>query len=214
MTVDLSFRPLSYWPESLDQEKLLGRIKGMARRVEARRILNNEGFRGLTQFLGRDELSDQEREGWSKIHPSLMGGEYLPGPDNGVVEIVRISLRSVTGDQISVRAIRGESNIRYSIVDEYESNFDQPFYETDNELSLKELIFLLDGSEIKGDIYEGGLVESQWNAMFDYLNDVEEALSSVRLESAFYPEVAKHYQEASKAWAMLHHEDEGEDEND
>ena len=61
MTVDLSFRPLSYWPESLDQEKLLGRIKGMARRVEARRILNNEGFRGLTQFLGRDELSDQER---------------------------------------------------------------------------------------------------------------------------------------------------------
>ena len=49
----------------------------------------------------------------------FMGGEYLPPVKKGEVEIARISLESVSGDQISVRARRSGGRISYSIVDEY-----------------------------------------------------------------------------------------------
>jgi hypothetical protein len=47
---------------------------------------------------------DDECKGWGAVHPLLMGGEYLPGVDKEEVEIMRISLASTSGDQISVRA--------------------------------------------------------------------------------------------------------------
>ena len=49
----------------------------------------------------------------------FMGGEYLPKLEKGEVEIARISLRSVTADQISARARRIGAQIEYAIVDEY-----------------------------------------------------------------------------------------------
>jgi len=44
------------------------------------------------------------REGLGAIHPSFMGGEYLPGYRRNEVEIVRIELDSTTSDAISLRA--------------------------------------------------------------------------------------------------------------
>jgi hypothetical protein len=48
-----------------------------------------------------------------------MGGEYLPALLEDEVDIARISLASVTADQISVRAQRVAEGIAYRIVDEY-----------------------------------------------------------------------------------------------
>jgi len=48
--------------------------------------------------------SMRAREGLGAIHPSFMGGEYLPGYRRNEVEIVRIELDSTTSDVISLRA--------------------------------------------------------------------------------------------------------------
>ena len=64
-------------------------------------------------------LDKAMREAWGAIHPSHLGGEFLPRLRKGEVEIARISLRSVTADQISLRARRLVGRIGYRIVDEY-----------------------------------------------------------------------------------------------
>lgn len=50
----------------------------------------------------------------------ILGGEYLGELRVGEVEIARVSLESVTADQVSVRARRDGSKIRYEVDDEYE----------------------------------------------------------------------------------------------
>ena len=69
--------------------------------------------------LMQNVLDKAMREAWGRMHPSNMGGEYLPPLRKGEVEIARISLESVTADQISVRARRVRERIRYRVVDEY-----------------------------------------------------------------------------------------------
>ncbi len=144
--IDLSYRPDTYWPEALDQEQLLSRIKGESRRNIAREILAEEGFAGLNSFLAREDLAEDERADWGRIHPALMGGEYLPGLGLGEVEIARISLASMTGDQISIRAIHAGNKIRYAVDDEYESKYELAFEDSRQPLTLGELIKLIDDS--------------------------------------------------------------------
>src|SRR5882724_6852578 len=70
----------------------------------------------LDQGLLVDCLSNEDRSGLGKIHPSFMGGEYLPDYAEGELEIARIELESTTTDVISIRAkkMASESHIRLS----------------------------------------------------------------------------------------------------
>lgn len=92
-------------------------ILGKARRDMARQLAG-EGD-GLPPELLMSAPSDSDREAFGRIHPMFMGGEYLPHLQAGEVEIARISLQSVTADQISARARWVGDQISYSIVDEY-----------------------------------------------------------------------------------------------
>lgn len=49
-----------------------------------------------------------------------MSGAYLAPMDGEEVEVLRVTLKSVTGDVTSVRAKRTAASIRYRVVDEYE----------------------------------------------------------------------------------------------
>lgn len=198
--IDMAFKPTSYWPESLDMDTLLSRIKGKARRDMARRILEEEGFPGLTEFVARENLDDVDREMWGRIHPQLMGGEYLPNLSEGEVEIVRISLKSTTGDQISIRARKTGSKITYRVVDEYETDFNLHFQESDEPLSLEELITFLDRTVHPDDERPGGLIQSHWNFLYDQDRLIEEAVDFVSLESAFYPELVAYYAKVADEW--------------
>jgi hypothetical protein len=115
--IDLDYRPRDYfW--ALDTNVLLpSGISGEARRKLFRARIEA----GSTVHDGLDaELLDKAmREAWGRLDPYNMGGEYLPPLRKGEVEIARISLASVTADQISVRARRVRERIRYRIVDEY-----------------------------------------------------------------------------------------------
>jgi len=201
LNIDLSYRPVTYWPESLDQNALISRIQGKARRDIARGILADEGFSGLTAFLAREDLDDIDRTMWGKVHPHCMGGEYLPGLDDSGVEIVRISLNSTTCDQISVRAKKVGELIVCSVVDEYETEYQLHIEESRQPLTLGELVHLLDETCNPFSEYSGeGLVKSHWYFLYEYSGDTKEAISFVTLESAFYPDLSNYYADQASTW--------------
>jgi hypothetical protein len=74
-----SFRHLSYWeiPDS-PLDVVLRNVKGTKRRERIRDFYEQGRLEQLVPVLAADELSDEDREGLGAIHPSFMGGEYLP----------------------------------------------------------------------------------------------------------------------------------------
>src|SRR5664279_4604080 len=140
--IDLDYRPRCYfW--ALDTNVLLpSGISGEARRKLFRARIEA----GSTVHDGLDvELLDKPaREAWGRLHPTNMGGEYLPPLRKGEVEIARISLTSVTADQISVRARRSGKRIVYRVVDEYQSGYICRPAGSTSPLSLRELIALME----------------------------------------------------------------------
>jgi len=208
--LDFEFRPETYWPESRTPEQLLTRIKGKVRRDMARDILAEEGFAGLNAFLAREELAGEDLFMWGRVHPAMMGGEYLPALAEGEVEIARISLASTTGDQISVRAQREDGTIRYRVADEYESTFQLSIETSEAPLTLGQLIRLIDESGYDGDRYAGGLVFSHLAYNFEYGSDVDELEGFVSVESAYYPQLSVHYQIVVDRWLDKHRSQEEE----
>ncbi|WJW75556.1 hypothetical protein QVG61_00245 [Thiohalobacter sp. IOR34] len=205
--IDLSYRPATYWPEALTQEQLISRISGKVRQDIAREILQTEGFPGLTPFLAREELPEDEKQAWGRIHPDLMGGEYLPPLLDGEVEIAHVSLASTTSDQISIRARREDDVIIYRIVNEYEEEgfVYQPLFDrSDEPLTLGELVRLLDGSEIQGDIFSGGVIRAHWEQCIEFDPDVDAALQFVSAHSCFYPQLADYYEGVGEEWRKKH----------
>ena len=173
-TIDLSFRPRTYWPESCNPEQLLARIKGQIRRDVARKTLAEQGFSALTAFVAREELSDEDAEAWGGQHPWCLGGEYLPATRPNEVEIARISLASTTYDQISVRARRG-ARIRYRIVDEYASPYLPGIRSSQQPLTLDQLIRLIDGARGADIGNRYGMVRTFWFKEHGYGQPAEKA---------------------------------------
>ena len=117
--IDLAFRPGSYfWP--IDHTKhVLGRVKGTQRR----RMLEAAAgqpvrYPGLEEF-SRPSLSEPLRAATGRLHPRMMGGEYLPDAVGEELEIARIDIESTTCDATSLYARLGRSRIHYRMVDEY-----------------------------------------------------------------------------------------------
>jgi hypothetical protein len=138
-------------------------------------------------------LSDDERRAIGGVHPMFMGGEYLPQLKEGEVEIARISLESVTADQISVRARRSMGRISYSIVDEYGDegimNYTAHPATSILPLSMRELVAMLDGA-CEG----GGAVMSPTVALIDAGDPADELRHFVSVESDFYPDLGRYYE--------------------
>ena len=103
--INLEFRPDTYFPESRDRAQLLSNIKGQARRELVSHQLDEQGFTSLDTFIARPELDDDQREAWGRVHPWMMGGEFLSDCESGEVEIARVSLKSTTFDQKSTIAM-------------------------------------------------------------------------------------------------------------
>ncbi len=214
-SVDLPFRPDTYWPESLTPHQLLSRIQGRVRQDMARRIFEEQGFTGLNAFLAREELDEGEREAWGAMHPDFMGGEYLPSLEEDEVEIVRVSLASVTADQISVRARPADGFIRYRIASEYDDDEDMryqlPFDQSKQPLTLAELVQLIDGTYIPGNTYPGGLVIEPLELNYDSGGDLDSLLGFISIDSQFYPELATYYERVVEEWVEAHRPDDDEE---
>jgi len=184
---DLNYRPASYfWPHSLETH-LLASVKGAARQQHIRLLIDQGRMRELDAWIAAESLGCNDRRDLGRIHPSLMGGEYLPDLRRNEVEIARISLRSVTADVISVRATKGRYRIYYRIVDEYggDNTGEHKTRSSIRPLTLGQLEeFIERASAGMGFIYynyEGG-------------SDLEELKHFITATSPFYSELEALYQ--------------------
>ena len=200
--IDLSFRPDTYFPGSLNRKQLLTKIQGQARREIVENQLETEGFQSLDDFIARPELSEDQRKDWGRIHPWAMGGEYLPGYEVDEVEIARVSLKSVTFDQKSIRARLCCDDILLSVEDEYETDYVLPFKKALEPLTLGELIEFIDAVVHPHDIYTGGLVVSNWNFMESEVScHPAECVDFATVDSAFYSDLERYYNQYGEGWA-------------
>jgi hypothetical protein len=196
MADDPTFRPTSYWDTP---DTILANIKGEQRRLRLKRSLDEGNADELQEWMLKDRLTDEERTLVGQIHPLLMGGEYLPDYDSQEVEIARVALQSTTGDVISIRARRGDGMIHYSVVDEYESQFECSPDKSQAPLTLAELIKLIDTVR-NGSMGYVGLTTTFRDMNLVAGGDPEDLVDFVRVSSPFYPQLEEYYAADSREW--------------
>lgn len=88
--------------------------------------------------------------------------------------------------------------------------FVTPFERSALPLTMSELVGLIDGTEISGDIYSGGLVKANWECGYAEDNDTDAAIDFVSLSSPFYPKLAVYYQSVAEEWALEYNDEDNE----
>ncbi len=203
--IDLAFRPKTYfWPLGLETQ-LLTHVKGVERRAMLQRLIDENRLDEIPHFLAQAKLSDEERRAIGRIHPSFMGGEYLPDQEEGEVEIARIEIASTLSDVTSIYARRDGDLIRYRVVDEYEGDtLDGPTeHASAAPLTLGELAdFFLRAWDLFAVLHANQF----------YL--VDDALAFFRGRSEFYPDFDRLLRERVTAvWPEPEAEEDWEDDD-
>jgi hypothetical protein len=186
---------------------ILRNVKGRNRREMIHDYYLAGKLDQLSDEILRDSLSDEARASLGKIHPTFMGGEYLPNYGRQEVEIARIALASTTSDVISLRARPSGSRIKYRVVDEYQTDFLLPQQTSRRPFSLGQLIRFLDSVEHPG-------ADASWNRFgfvlsFNECNlncgtDLETLQDFTSVSSDFYPELGSQYACAIEEWYSGH----------
>ncbi len=194
-----AYRPASYWDESDPLSTILRNVKGTNRRQMIRDFWHQDRLSQLDPNLLADSTSPEARRELGAIHPSFMGGEYLPDFLPTEVEIARIELQSTTSDVSSIRARRipEDDLIHYRIVDEYENIYEIEQETSTAPLTQGELIALIDTANCG---LEDGLAHC-FNLMnYNATGDAEPLRHFTTLSSEFYPELFGHYDEEHEEW--------------
>lgn len=141
-----------------------------------------------------------------------MGGEYLLDLYSKEVEIARVVLQSTTMDVNSIRARKTKHRIVYRIFDEYEPecwDFHLTKKTSAKPLTMRELVSLIDNAR------ENGLVGNGQNYHFyEYGEEAEEIYDFETASSAFYPELAKWYDEVNEEWLVERQKEREQEEGD
>lgn len=214
---DFKFQPETYWPELPTERTVLSRVQGTVRRELAERLLEGEPPPpgGDIDFVLDERIDDEAAlRMWGRVHPQMLGGEFLPAYLPGEVEIARIEMRSTTGDVIQIRARPLDGRIAYRVVDEYETEHGDPNTwayviepaATHKPLALGELIDLIDTARLTGCIahdderYDIGLIEGTLNANLDGDAELESMRDFFTVSSPFYPELGRYYDAVMQHW--------------
>ncbi len=196
---DHSNRPASYWEDNDPLAAILRNVKGTRRRQMIRDFWAAGRAEELDPALLADQ-TDPELKGFlERLHPTFMGGEYLPDLLPTEVEIARIELESTTADVISIRARRepGGERIHYRIVDEYDSTFRITPETTEEPLTQDELVRMIDtvdGGE------GGGLAMCYTRMNAESGADPESLRHFTTVRSECYPELIDHYDRIHAEW--------------
>ena len=191
------FRPASYWEDLDPLSAILRNVTGENRRQMITDNWNAGKLEELDPALLNDVLDDAARQRLGRIHPSFMGGEYLPGYLPGEVEIARICLRSTTSDVISLRARPNETGIAYRIADEYEGNFSLPITQSKRPLTLAELVRQFEHVE-HGWFHE---LEHDGGLALGYNNmNAEDLRNFTRITSTLYRQLEGHFECVYDDW--------------
>jgi hypothetical protein len=108
---DLDYRPRTYfWPHGLKPHPLSS-IKGANRRSLIAGVLAEDLDANIPRVLLQPSLPEPLRQFVGSLHPSGMGGEYLPDLIPNEVEIARITIASTTQDVTCVYPPTGRVRI-------------------------------------------------------------------------------------------------------
>lgn len=202
--IDYEFRPESYWAAASDPlAAILRNVKGRNRREMIQDYYAAGKLDQLSDELLGDALNDEVRISLGKIHPTFMGGEYLPNYGRQEVEIARIALASTTSDVISLRARPTGSRIKYRLLDEYNTEFCLPQKTSCRPFSLGQLVRFLDAvehPEADASWKTFGFVLSYNECNLNCGTDLETLEDFTSVSSDFYPGLGSHYREAIEEW--------------
>jgi len=213
--IDYDFRPESYWSADDPLALILRHVKGSNRRQLIRDYWNAGALKELDDQLLKDTLTDAERKRLGRIHPSFMGGEYLPEFKIGEEEIVRVQLASITSDAISVRARPVSGGIAWRAVDEYQESGEYVLTPalSGGPLSVAELIGMLETATYTDWDLEGGLLLGWNNYNLEGSGSAEELRGFTTIESRFYPGLGPHCERAFDDWVVERDGAAADDEN-
>ena len=113
-----------------------------------------------------------------------------------------MTLDSVNGDTISVRAIKSKDKIRYKVLDEYGSHFNLQREVSDLPLTLQEMINFIDQTSQEG--LPGGisLGYNQMNAEYSTRAELRHFTS---IKSWLYPDLERYYEQVFEEWSHAEH---------
>jgi hypothetical protein len=183
--IDLEFRPSDRLFPMTAEKLLLSRVKGTWRREVLTMAVAEDYLNEIDPFFTQVSLDNEERRARAAVHPTLMGGEYLPDFEEGEVEVARIDLRSVTADAISIRLRHLPIGFAYRVVDEYMDENESGLLESPTVLLAERPLTLAQFGEFA--IRVSRLKEICDTDRFD---SVDEAQGFVSASSEFYPEFA------------------------
>jgi hypothetical protein len=193
------FRPTSYWDDADPLSAFLRNVVGENRRQLIRDHWARGDLAALDPRLLADETDDDTRRRLGRIHPSFLGGEYLPGYLLGEVEIARIVLRSTTSDVISLRARPIPDGIAYRVEDEYEGQFTLPIPTSPRPLTLAELVRQFEEGRLR-ELEEPGGLALGYNNMNAEHTDPKDLRHFTRIESGIYRQLSAHFEHAFDDW--------------
>jgi hypothetical protein len=196
------FRPTSYWDDMDPLSAILRNVTGEDRRQLITDYWKADRLHELDPRLLHDESDDEARFHLGAIHPSFMGGEYLPSYLAGEVEIARICLRSTTSDVITLRARPTQRGIAYRVEDEYDGKFTLPISASEKPLTLAEIIEQFEHGRLEDLDYGGGLALG-----FNNLNAESSGPAQVRyftrITSSLYRQLAPHFEHVFDEWVTM-----------
>ena len=197
--IDYGFRPKSYWDATDPGSAILRNVTGENRRQIIAEFLKDETLEDLDPALLQDEADKDSRERLGRIHPSFLGGEYLPGYHPGEVEIARICLQSTTSDVVTLRARPVPQGIAYRVEDEYQGQFTLPIAVSAVPLTLAEVVRQFEQGRLKELDYEGGLALG-YNNMNAEGGDVESLRHFTTIKSIAYRQLGAHFEHVFEDW--------------
>ncbi len=195
---DLDFRPNSYWNPDEEATLVGARIKGELRREAALQGLATGVADGRTL---KSALDEGDRVAAGRVHPWLMGGEYLPDIYPNEVEIARVVLKSVTMDVTSIRARHTKRSIVYRIVDEYgDLEYTLKPKTSKRPLKMTQVIHLIENNNLVDEPRECNYAGGAYGGP-------EEIYDFATASSAYYPELAHWFDEANEEWLKREEEE-------
>jgi hypothetical protein len=200
--LDLLYRPASYfWPISHETHAIAA-IKGERRRNVIREAYDTNRVSVLDEYYSTPVLHEQDRRALGLIHPSFMGGEYLPNRQETEVEIARINIDSTTSDVTSIYAKPGKNRIYYRVVDEYNGDTlnEKRTRSSRQPLTLDHLVEFFLGAWSLKDVLDGNDL------------NLEEAYDFTHPSSEFYPQFGAAIRARIDSWYPAKDPDEEQDD--
>lgn len=199
---NLDYRPPFYFgPQDL-KDYYNSRILGQIRRNIVSETIDKSN---VSASFRENSLDQNLRNALGQIHPSMMGGEYLPQYLRSEIELCRVILDSTTMDVTSLRVRKQKHRYVYRLVDEYSNKFILTKKTSTKPLSMREVTQILDTSrEVLYDTGEEMEYVGLIKPVIEYMKQdgckKEESIDFVTVESTFYPELFAYYEQRKEIW--------------